>query len=77
MIDDTGFFEEYPSGVNEVKKKKISSLCFDVCYRYKSKGPRDNPLLKNKGRLHGYFFENEPSAFPDKALTIDVIGGAG
>lgn len=53
ILEDASIIEEYNN--NEVKRKKISTLCYDVCYKYNSRSFRDNPLLVNKGRIHGYF----------------------
>jgi len=74
IIEDRSIIEEYSNDV--VKMKKISALCYDVSFRYQSKTFRDNPLLKNKGRLHGYF-DIDTGGIPDRAQTIDIIGRGG
>lgn len=57
-------------------KRKITALHYDVVYKYQSKTHiKQNPLVADKGRIHGYFAQEiRESIINDRAQTIDVIG---
>lgn len=57
-------------------KRKITALHYDVVYKYSSHTHfKQNPLVADKGRIHGYFaLEMREAIINDRAQTIDVIG---